>query len=364
MTDLIETYRARVLTGELARDPLQERAAEQLAQLARQLARYRPGRRGFFTRAEPPPRGLYIWGDVGRGKSMLMDLFFSAVPLPRKRRVHFNAFMGEVHGLIHAERQKEGTKDPIPPVAGLLAARATVLCFDEFQVTDVADAMILGRLFEQLFALGVVVVATSNTSPVRLYEGGLNRQLFQPFIALIEQTLDIVELNGKEDYRRRQSGDDDLYIYPLGPLARRKMDLAWQRLTGGAACLPAQLSVLGRTIRVPAASDGVARFHFDDLCNAPLAANDYLAIARDFHTVLLDDIPVMSPVMRNQARRFVLLIDTFYDEKVRLVCSAAAPADSLYPEGDGADAFRRTASRLVEMQSDAYNPRPFAESVG
>jgi cell division protein ZapE len=364
MTDLIETYRARVLNGELARDPLQERAADRLARLARQLARYRRGRRGFFIRAEPPPRGLYIWGDVGRGKSMLMDLFFRAVTLPKKRRIHFNAFMGEAHGLIHAERQKEGTRDPIPPVAALLAARATVLCFDEFQVTDVADAMILGRLFEQLFALGVVVVATSNTPPERLYEGGLNRQLFQPFIALIEQTLDIVELNGKEDYRRRQSGDDDLYIYPLGPLATRKMDRLWQRLTSGAPCPPAQLSVLGRSLRVPAACDGVARFHFDDLCNAPLAANDFLAIARAFHTVLIDEVPAMGPAMRNQARRFVLLIDTFYDERVRLICSAAAPADSLYPEGDGADAFRRTASRLIEMQSDAYSPRPFTERVG
>jgi cell division protein ZapE len=363
MTDLIETYRARVLKGELARDPLQERAAERLGNLARQLVRYRPGRRSFFTRAVPP-RGLYIWGDVGRGKSMLMDLFFAVVTLPKKRRIHFNAFMGEAHELIHAERQKEGTRDPIPPVASLLAARSTLLCFDEFQVTDVADAMILGRLFEQLFALGVVVVATSNTPPPRLYEGGLNRQLFQPFIALIEQTLDVVELNGKEDYRRRQSGDDDLYIYPLGSLATRKMDLAWQRLTGGAPGNPAQLSVLGRTLPIPAAWNGVARFSFDDLCNAPLAANDYLAIARSFHTVLLDDIPVMGPAMRNQARRFVLLIDTLYDERVRFICSAAAPADSLYLEGDGAEAFHRTASRLIEMQSDAYNPRPFAESVG
>lgn len=364
MTDLIETYRARVLKGELARDPLQERAAERLAKLARQLVGYRPGRRGFFTRAAPPPRGLYIWGDVGRGKSMLMDLFFAAVALPSKRRIHFNAFMGEAHELIHAERQKQGTRDPIPPVANLLAARSTLLCFDEFQVTDVADAMILGRLFEQLFALGVVVVATSNTPPPRLYEGGLNRQLFQPFIALIEQTLDIVELNGKEDYRRRQSGDHDLYIYPLGSLATHRMDLAWQHLTGGAPSHPAQLSVLGRTLEVPAACNGMARFHFKDLCDAPLAANDYLAIGRAFHTVLLDDIPIMGPAMRNQARRFVLLIDTLYDERVRLICSAAAPPDSLYPQGDGAEAFRRTASRLIEMQSDAYNPRPFAESVG
>lgn len=363
MTNLIETYRARVRSGELARDPLQEKAAERLTRLARELTQYRPGRRSFFTRAEPPPRGLYIWGDVGRGKSMLMDLFYRAIPLRRKRRIHFNAFMGEAHSLIHAERQKEGSKDPIPPVAQIIASDATVLCFDEFQVTDVADAMILGRLFEHMFALGVVVVATSNTSPDRLYAGGLNRQLFLPFIALIEQTLEIVELNGNEDYRRRQAGDDDLYIYPLGPQASRKMDMAWQRLTSGAPARPAELSVLGRTIRVPAAVGSIARFHFDDLCDAPLAANDYLAVARKFHTILLDDIPVMGPAMRNQARRFVLLIDTLYDERVRLVCSAAAPADSLYPEGDGADAFRRTASRLIEMQSDEYSPRVAAEAV-
>ena len=258
---------------------------------------------------------------------------------------------------IHMERQNGGSKDPIPPVARRIAEGAMLLCFDEFQVTDVADAMILGRLFEQLFALGVVIVATSNTAPSRLYQGGLNRQLFLPFIAVIEEKLEIFELNGESDYRMQTMAGLDLYITPLGPEADARMDAAWARLTDNAKARPSHVHVLGRDVPVPCAAHGVARFDYADLCAQPLAATDFLAIAREFHTVLLDRIPVMGPEKRNEARRFVLLIDTLYDEGVKLVCSAAAPADRLYPNGDGADAFRRTVSRLTEMQSHEYLER-------
>jgi cell division protein ZapE len=241
-------------------------------------------------------------------------------------------------------------------VAHALAEEARLLCFDELQVTDVADAMILGRLFDRLFAEGVIIVATSNTPPGRLYEGGLNRQLFLPFIEEIKQRLDVVELNGPTDYRLQRMSGIKVYLTPLGPGADAAMDQAWQRLTDHDCgySKPVTLTVLGRRLVVPQACRGVARFSFDELCARPLAAADYLAIAEEFHTVLLDHIPLLSPEMRNEARRFTLLIDTLYDEGVKLICSAAAPSDALYPQGDGAEAFRRTASRLAEMQSEDY----------
>lgn len=356
MARLFEHYRARVAKGDLKRDPLQEAAVKRLQALAVRLKHYRPGRRRFFFAAPAAPKGLYIWGDVGRGKSMLMDLFFETVVLKKKRRIHFNAFMTDVHAAIHRERQGDA-KDPIPPVARAIARDASLLCFDEFQVNDVADALILGRLFEQLFALGVVVVATSNTALARLYEGGLNRQLFLPFISLLEQRLDIVELNGEHDYRMHRMEGLDLYITPLGPEAGAKMDAAWARLTDGAPCKPSSLKVLGRALPVPCAAVGVARFSFAELCGKPLAAADYLAIAHTFHTLLVDRIPVMGPEKRDEARRFTILIDTLYDEGVTFVCSAAAPTDRLYVSGDGADAFRRTVSRLAEMRSADYLKR-------
>jgi len=231
------------------------------------------------------------------------------------------------------------------------------LCFDEFQVTDVADAMILGRLFDRLFQEGVTIVATSNTPPDRLYEGGLNRQLFLPFIDEIKQRLEVVELNGPADYRLQRIAGLNVYLTPLGPKADAAMDDAWRRLTDTPRGKPCALAVLGRKLRVPQAARGVARFSFEDLCAKPLAAADYLAIAEEFHTLLLDHVPQLSPEMRNEARRFILLIDTLYDEGVKLVCSAAAPPSQLYPEGDGAEAFRRTASRLAEMQSEDYLKR-------
>ena len=354
---LLTRYRAAIKQGELKGDAAQEAAILRLQKLARALKGYKPGPRGIFRRVQTPPRGLYIWGDVGRGKSMLMDLFFEFAPQEKKRRAHFNAFTVDVHARIHAERQKTGVTDPILPLARDIAKAATLLCFDEFQVTDVADAMILGRLFQQLFELGTVIVATSNTAPQRLYEGGLNRQLFLPFIALIEEKLDILELHGAVDYRRLRMSGLDIYITPLGREADAKMDAAWLRLTDQKKASPMTLTFLGRKLVVPRAAKGVARFSFDDLCAKPLAAPDYLAIARHFHTVLIDNIPQLSGAMRNEARRFILLVDTLYDEGTKLICSAAAPPDKLYTDGDGAEAFRRTASRLVEMQSEDYLKR-------
>jgi cell division protein ZapE len=232
-----------------------------------------------------------------------------------------------------------------------------LLCFDEFQVTDVADAMILGRLFDRLFAEGVIIVATSNTPPDRLYEGGLNRQLFLPFIEEIKQRLDMVELNGPTDYRLQRISGLSVYLTPLGPQADAAMDAAWQRLTDSRHGKPAKVAVLGRQVRVPQAARGVARFSFEELCDRPLAAADYLAIAQEFHTLLIDHIPVMTENMHNVARRFTLLVDTLYDEGVKLICSAAAPPDQLYPAGIASDAFRRAASRLAEMQSEDYLKR-------
>jgi len=363
-------------TPKIILDPAQEAAAKRLDTLARALRSYRLGKRTLFGGRAKPPRGLYIWGDVGRGKSMLMDRFFDKAPIRPKRRVHFNAFMIETHKRIHEWRGldpksrarrpefvREAGDDPIAPVAHAIANEAALLCFDEFQVRDVADALILGRLFEQLFARGVVVVATSNTAPKHLYEGGLNRQLFLPFIAMIEAQLDVVELNGPQDYRRLRMKGVDCYITPLGPEADRKMDEVWARLTGTTKGRPRSLNFLGRTLEVPEAAGGFARFSFEDLCVAALGPADYLEIAKNFATVFVDRIPVMGEAMRNEARRFILLIDTLYDEGVQLVCSAAAVPDQLYVAGDGAEAFRRTASRLVEMQSEDYLNRGHGRHV-
>lgn len=350
---LLERYRALVSARSLKPDAEQLAAAQKLDALARALRSYKPGGWSLFKKPAAP-RGLYIWGDVGRGKSMLMDLFFETARVRAKTRVHFNAFMVQTQARIHAERQKGESGDPIPPVAQTIAREAMLLCFDEFQVTDIADAMILGRLFEHLFALGVVIVATSNTPPDRLYDGGLNRQLFLPFIALIHQKLDVLNLDGAIDYRLQRMAGMNVYLTPLGPDANRAMDEDWRKLTDEDRGEKMELTVLGRRLVVPEAAGGVARFSFDDLCRAALGPADYLAIARAFRTVLIAHIPVMGPELRNEARRFVLLIDTLYDEGVKLICSAAAPPEGLYADGDGADAFRRTASRLAEMQSADY----------
>src|ERR1700761_1796357 len=351
----MKLYDDALAKGELKPDTAQANAARRLSELAEALGE----KRGFslFRKPPPPPRGLYIWGDVGRGKTLLMDFFFAAAPVRKKRRAHFNRFMVDVHARIHAERQRAGSSDPIPVVAQALAQEASLLCFDEFQVTDVADAMILGRLFDHLFKQAVTIVATSNTPPDRLYEGGLNRQLFLPFIEEIKQRLEVVELNGPTDYRLQRIAGIRVYLTPLGPDADAGMDAAWRRLTDCAQGKPCTLTVLGRKLPVPQAARGVARFCFDELCDRPLAAADYLTIAQKFHTVLIDHIPVMTDNMHNVARRFVVMIDTLYDEGVKLICSAATVPDELYPDGRGSEAFRRAASRLMEMQSEDYLKR-------
>lgn len=373
--NVLEHYRALVARGELNADISQELAARKLDALVAALKAQRPGFWQIFTKPSPP-RGLYLWGDVGRGKSMLMDLFFEAVPVRRKLRVHFNAFMTDIHARIHEWRNLDerarshrpdfirgAGDDPIAPVARSVAQRAEILCFDEFQVGDVADAMILGRLFEQLFADGVVIVATSNTPPRALYEGGLNRQLFLPFIVLMESRMDVVSLSGAMDYRLNHHAGR-AYLTPLGPEADAQMDDIWQRLSDEPRGEPFDLTVLGRKLHIPQAANGVARFSFNDLCAKPLAAADYLAIARTFHALLIDRIPVLKPDQRNEARRFTLLIDTLYDQQIKLFCSAQVSPEQLYPEGDGAEAFRRTASRLAEMQSDDYLARGRAHHDG
>jgi len=283
-----------------------------------------------------------------------MDLFFAAARIEAKRRVHFNAFMGDVQARLHAAR-KSRIEDAIRPVAKALAGEARLLCLDEFQVQDVADAMILGRLFEGLLARKVTIVTTSNTAPERLYEGGLNRQLFLPFIALIAARMDVISLNGATDYRRLAEAGGN-FVFPLGP-ADAALDAAWRRETAGAEGHAVSLDVLGRKLTVTCAAGGVARLSFLALCDTALGAGDYLALARAFHTLILDHIPLFAGQNRDAARRFTLLIDTLYDEGVRLIASAAAAPDDLCRDAEGCDMFRRTASRLNEMRSDTYMSR-------
>jgi cell division protein ZapE len=356
--DLLQRYREMTRLGEITADPAQALAVEKLQLLANRLARYTPPLKtdifSFFTRKRGEvPRGLYIFGRVGRGKTMLMDLFFEHVPFEQKRRVHFHEFMIEVHELIGAARKKhEG--DPVPYVAERIAREAPLLCFDEFHVTDIADAMILGRLFAGFFEHGTVIVATSNTAPADLYKNGLNRALFLPFIELIEEKMELLELEAVKDYRLDRMLGEPLYFTPLDDAARAGIREAFQRLTGVARGQPHQLAVKGRAIAVPEAAMGVARFTFEDLCVQPLGANDYITIARNFHTLILEDVPVMKRDRRDHARRFNTLIDALYDQGTGLIISAEAEPEALYAEGDGADLFRRTASRLMEMRSEGY----------
>ncbi|HLT79111.1 MAG TPA: cell division protein ZapE [Ferrovibrio sp.] len=370
---LLETYRGKIRSGELSGDPAQELAAEKLELLSRRLKHYTPGgedswlqKLSFGRKREPTPQGLYIYGDVGRGKSMLMDLFFAAAPVEKKRRVHFHAFMQEVHAEIFRYRQlpedsperKKGGDDPIRPTAKKIAQAAWLLCFDELQVTDVADAMILGRLFEKLFDRGVVIVATSNRHPDELYKNGLNRQLFLPFIALFKDKLDLLHLAAAKDYRLQRLSRSPVWFAPPGDEATRALDRAWALLTDEAEGAPAEIELLGRKLPIPRQARGVARFSFADLCEQPLGPADFLAIAGRFHTVMIDGIPLLSPAKRNEAKRFVTLIDALYEAKAKLVATAEAMPEQIYPEGDGAFEFQRCVSRLMEMQSEDYRSLP------
>jgi cell division protein ZapE len=363
---IVDAYRARVHDGAWQPDDTQQRAAEMLQLLSNRLASYVPARRRHwaerlgFRRAsdERVRQGLYLYGGVGRGKSALMDLFFSAAPIARKRRVHFHAFMLEVHARIHGYRQRikagDIKGDPIPPTAVDIATDAVLLCFDEFQVHDPADAMILSRLFTEMFERGVVVVATSNRAPDELYLGGLNRELFLPFIDLLKSQVDILELAGERDYRLDRLRSMTRYFSPLGPGADAALGEAFDRLTDGKPPAEHVIEVQGRQIVVPRSAAGVARFSFDELCRRPLGVADYIEIARQFHTLILSGIPRMGPEHRNEAKRLVNLVDVLYEHRVNLVCSADGAPDTLYPGGDGSFEFARAESRLAEMQADDY----------
>ncbi len=359
-------YRHMVETGAIEADPAQEKAAALLDGLigrlaARRLAAKSSALGWLFARSRERPapvKGLYIPGGVGRGKSMLMDMFFELVPVKRKRRAHFNDFMADVHDRIQRHRQarKEGAvreDDPIPPVARALADEAWVLCFDEFTVTDIADAMVLSRLFTALFSAGVVLVATSNVAPDDLYRDGLNRQLFLPFIAILERHADVLALEAAKDYRLEKLARMPVYLTPLDAAADAAMDAAWRAMADGTE-RPETIAVKGRKVAAPRAAGRSARFSFAELCDAPLGARDYLAIAERFDTIFIDRVPVLDQTRRNPAKRFILLIDTLYDTKKRVVMSAEAAPDALYAGRGGvteAFEFARTASRLVEMQS-------------
>ena len=356
MAAVLVAYDALIAAGELRPDPEQGAAAARLDALASDLEH--PRRTGLLRRRVVPTRGVYLWGGVGRGKSMLMDLLFAHVAIAAKRRVHFGEFMLEVHARIAAERRKE-IGDPIAPVAAALAEEARLLAFDEMMVTNSPDAMILSRLFTALIAAGVTVVTTSNRAPSDLYRNGLNREHFLPFIALIEQRLDVLPLNGPVDYRRDRLGDQETWLAPNGMIATASLSDAFFRLTAHAVeerdQVPSEdLVVQGRTLHVPKTLKGVAVFSFKRLCGEARGTADYLTIARRYHTVILVGVPVLGPDNRNEAARFVALIDALYEHKVKLLASADAEPDQLYPIGDGSFEFQRTASRLDEMRSDDY----------
>jgi cell division protein ZapE len=359
VTAVATRYRALLAAGELKPDPDQEKAVAVLDRIAAELAR-KPGLLSRLTGREPEPvRGAYLWGGVGRGKSMLMDLAFEAIAIERKRRVHFNEFMLEVHERLRVERAKE-EGDPIPPLARALAEEARLLAFDEMVINNSADAMILSRLFSQLLEAGMTVIATSNRPPRDLYLGGLNRELFLPFIDLVERDLDVVPLNGPVDYRLERLGGFPTWYVPNGPAATAALSAAFFRLTDyppeDRAHVPSEDIPVGagRTLHVPKSLKGVAVFSFRRLCGEPRGAADYLAIARRYHTIIIVGIPRMGPENRNEAARFVTLIDLLYEHKVKLLAAADAEPEQLYEQGDGTFEFQRTISRLEEMRSADY----------
>ena len=364
-------YEALVASGAIEPDAAQAEAADAFADLEQRLANYKPVRkqgllgRLFADKNGGPPRGLYIHGDVGRGKTMLMDLFFQQSQVAHKRRAHFHEFMAEVHERIYGFRQniargEIADGDVIALTAASIFDEAWLLCFDEFHVTDIADAMILGRLFSKLFELGTVVVATSNVAPEDLYKGGLNRALFLPFIAQISDHMDLLRLDARTDFRLEKLAGVKMWLVPADRAADAALDKAWARMTGKAPRKPRDISIKGRILHVPCSADGVARFSFADICEKPLAASDYLRLAHDYHTIMIDHIPVMDYAERNAAKRFIALIDTLYDNAVKLMASAEADPVSLYLASDGNEAseFKRTSSRLIEMSSESYLALP------
>src|SRR3954452_15425860 len=369
----VELYENLVAAKKIERDSAQQVLLARFAALEQRVTAHRSARRmrpvgwlfGGRSQDSDTVKGVYVFGEVGRGKTMLMDLFFEASPVVRKRRAHFHEFMADVHERVRAFRQmlKDGEiegDDAIRLAAAEIAEESWLLCFDEFHVTDIADAMILGRLFARLFELGVVVVATSNVAPSDLYKEGLNRALFLPFIAMIERHMEVLPLKARTDFRLEKLAGQKVWYVPADDAATAALDEAWRRLVGGTSGMPQELSVKGRRLRVPRAAMGVARFFFHDLCEQPLAAPDYLRIAHEFHTLIIDRIPVMGFEERNAAKRFIILIDTLYDHAVKLVASAAAEPDALYQVSDGYEAaeFKRAASRLIEMRSQSYLALP------
>ncbi|HEY3908533.1 MAG TPA: cell division protein ZapE [Stellaceae bacterium] len=355
-------YRALRQEGRLEPDPAQQLAVEQLQSLYRALLDYRPesGLHGWLARfglaehsGAHAPMGLYLCGPVGRGKSMLMDLFFATAPGPRKRRVHFHAFMLEVHDRIEQER-RDRTREPIAKVAADIAAEATLLCFDEFQVDNIADAMILDRLFAALFDAGIVVVATSNRAPDELYQHGLHRDRFLPFVALLKRKLYVLELDSGRDYRLARIHGKRVYYHPLGEAAHRALNAIFEELSDGVPGEPTSLMVKARPLAVPRAARSLAWFSFADLCAKPLGAADYLALAERFGAIIVEGIPRLGREQRDEARRFNILIDTLYDARALLIASAEGPPEEIFVAGDGSFEFRRTVSRLNEMQSEDY----------
>jgi cell division protein ZapE len=363
---LTRVYDERVRAGEIADDAAQRAVVAAMERLEAALAA--PARRRFLARRPAAvPRGLYVWGSVGRGKTMLMDAFFATTAAAPKRRIHFNEFMSDVQDRLHAARQRQaaGDGDPVEAVAGEVAGEARLLCLDEVMVTDIADAMILSRLFAELFRCGLTLVATSNSPPEELYKDGLNRGLFLPFVDLLRQHVDVMQLDAATDYRLVKLAGEPVYVTPADAKARAALDAFWRRLTGTAQGQRATLHTHGREIVVPEAADGVARFAFGDLCRKPLSANDYVRIARAYHTVIIDGIPVIGDGELDVARRFILLIDTLYDHHVNLIASAAAEPEALYAgrREYEAFAFPRTVSRLTEMRSEAYLAGPHGVSA-
>ncbi|HUR42989.1 MAG TPA: cell division protein ZapE, partial [Aestuariivirga sp.] len=345
-------------SGEVRADADQAVAIEKLAALARRMEAV--PHENFLTRLLKPsagtsPRGIYMHGAVGRGKTMLMDIFFAEVRVEPKRRVHFHAFMQDVHARLHGARRK--ARDAIAPVAAAIAEEAKLLCLDEMQIGDITDAMIVGRLFEALLAKGTIVVTTSNMAPDELYRDGLNRELFLPFVELLEEKLEIVAMGGTTDYRLGRVKGHETFITPLGPSADAQMQELWRRLTDTEQGKALTLEVLGRRLKVPQAAHACARFSFAELCEAPLGPADYLGLARSFRTLFVDHIPALSPAQRNEAKRFIILIDALYDAQVRLVASSANVPERIY----SAD-FGRTASRLREMQSASWWGKKIVET--